>query len=51
MTYPANKAIPALVEIDHIVYSKNSGIMVSSLETAQVSGTDHLALIATLEAL
>ncbi|WP_293674293.1 endonuclease/exonuclease/phosphatase family protein, partial [uncultured Parolsenella sp.] len=51
MTYPANKAIPALVEIDHIVYSKNSGIVVSSLETAQVSSTDHLALIATLEAL
>ena len=51
MTYPANKVVPPLVEIDHIVYSKDSGIVVSSLETAQVSGTDHLALIATLEAL
>lgn len=50
MTYPANGVIPPLVEIDHIVYSSGSGIVVSSLECAQVSGTDHLALIGTLEA-
>lgn len=50
MTYPANGIVPPLVEIDHIVYSSGSGIVVSSLETAHVAGTDHLALIGTLEA-
>lgn len=50
MTYPANGVVPPLVEIDHIVYSSGSGIVVSSLETARVGGTDHLALIGTLEA-
>lgn len=50
MTYPANLAIPSLIEIDHIVYSKDSGIVVSSLETKTISGTDHKALLATLEA-
>ena len=50
MTYPANGIVPPLVEIDHIVYSSGSGIVVSSLETARVAGTDHLALIGTLEA-
>lgn len=50
MTYPATGLVPPLVEIDHIVYSRGTGIVVSSLETARVSGTDHLALIGTLEA-
>ncbi len=50
MTYPANKAIPSLIEIDHIVYSKDSDIVVSSLVTETVSGTDHQALIGILEA-
>lgn len=50
MTYPSNSGIPSLIEIDHIVYSKDSGICVSSLETVEVSGTDHKALLATLEA-
>lgn len=62
MTYPSESvnitvaghtltapALP-LIEIDHIVYSKNSGIVVSSLETVTISGTDHKALLATLEA-
>ena len=50
MTYPANSVVPPLVEIDHIVYSRGTGITVSSLETRQVGGTDHLALLGTLEA-
>lgn len=49
-TYPASDSIPPLVEIDHIVYSKQAGIVVSDLETLKVSGTDHLALLGTLEA-
>lgn len=61
MTYPSDGAsltikghtiefpCPSLIEIDHIVYSKNSGIVISSLETVSVSGTDHKALLATLE--
>ncbi len=50
MTYPSNSIVPSLIEIDHIVYSKDSGIVVSSLETVTISGTDHQALLGTLEA-
>lgn len=50
MTYPSNSLVPSLVEIDHIVYSNNSGITVSSLETIEIPGTDHKTLLATLEA-
>ena len=49
MTYPSNSKIPSLIEIDHIVYSRGSGISVSELETVEVSGSDHRALLATLE--
>ncbi len=50
MTYPSNSMIPSLIEIDHIVYSKGSGISVNQLATVEVAGTDHKALLATLEA-
>lgn len=50
MTYPSNKKIPSCIEIDHIVYSKNTGITVSDLQTVTISGTDHKALLGTLEA-
>ena len=50
MTYPSNSLIPSLIEIDHIVYSRDSDITVSSLETVTISGTDHQALLGTLEA-
>lgn len=61
MTYPSDGAsisvgeheitfpCPSLIEIDHIVYSKNSGIVISSLETVSIGGTDHKGLLATLE--
>lgn len=50
MTYPSNSLVPPAVEIDHIVYMKDSGIVVSDLSTESVSGSDHMALLGTLEA-
>ena len=41
--------IPALIEIDHIVYAANAGIFVGDIKTVEIEGTDHLALIGTLE--
>ena len=49
MTYPSNSLIPSLIEIDHILYPKDSSIVVSELETQTVAGTDHKALLGTLE--
>lgn len=48
MTYPSGN-LPSLVEIDHIVYWRGSGVQVSDLETAVVSGSDHRALLGVLE--
>lgn len=31
----------------HIVYSKNSGMSVGDLQTVDVQGTDHFALLGT----
>ena len=50
LTYPSD-GLPSLIEIDHIVYARDSGIVVSGLETASVSGTDHKALVGILEAI
>ena len=44
MTYPAMMPI---VEIDHIVHDK--GVPVGNLKTAYIPGSDHRALLATLE--
>lgn len=49
MTYPSSTRIPALIEIDHVVYSDGAGLFVGDLGTERVGGTDHLALLATLE--
>lgn len=49
MTYPSNSSLPSLIEIDHIVYARDSGITASSLETVEIAGSDHKALVATLE--
>lgn len=49
MTYPSSDLIPALIEIDHIVYDSSSGVVVSDLETVAITGTDHYALLGTLE--
>lgn len=42
-------AVPPLIEIDHIVYAADAGIFVGDLRTTHIAGTDHLALIGTLE--
>ena len=53
MTYPANKRlfgwipVPAAVEIDHIVHDR--GVVVGDLDAVTVSGSDHKALVGTLE--
>lgn len=49
MTYPANSPIPPLIEIDHMVYSKNAGVFIGNLATVELEGTDHFALVGTLE--
>jgi endonuclease/exonuclease/phosphatase (EEP) superfamily protein YafD len=48
MTYPANSKLPAVIEIDHIVHDK--GVVVGDMETVEIAGSDHKALLATLEA-
>lgn len=53
MTYPANKKllgfIPILAfsEIDHIVHDR--GVVVGDLEARNIAGSDHKALLGTLE--
>lgn len=53
MTYPANKKlfsvipVPAAVEIDHIVHDR--GVVVGDLDAVTVLGSDHKALLGTLE--
>lgn len=53
MTYPANKRlfgwipVPAAVEIDHIVHDRSA--VVGDLDAVTVSGSDHNALLGTLE--
>lgn len=53
MTYPsgtvAGVALPSVIEIDHIVYARDSGIAVSELEAVAVPGSDHRALLGVLE--
>ncbi len=49
MTFPSSGPIPPLVELDHILYTKDSGVVVSELSTVEISGTDHMALLGTLE--
>ena len=46
-TYPGNSKIPPVIEIDHIIHDK--GVTVADLETVTVPGSDHRALLATLE--
>lgn len=48
MTYPSGW-LPSLIEIDHIVYARDSGITVSGLEAVEVAGSDHRALLGVLE--
>ncbi len=53
MTYPANKKlfgvipVPAAVEIDHIVHDR--GVVAGDLDAVTIAGSDHKALLGTLE--
>lgn len=53
MTYPANTRllgfipVPACSEIDHIVHDK--GVVVGDLEARTIAGSDHKALLGTME--
>lgn len=49
MTFPSTGPVPPLVELDHILYAKDSSVVVSELSTVKISGTDHMALLGTLE--
>ena len=50
MTFPSNMPIPPLIEIDHIVYTKGAGLFVGKLATRSIPGTDHQALLGTMQA-
>jgi endonuclease/exonuclease/phosphatase (EEP) superfamily protein YafD len=45
-TYPANRAYPPLLPIDHIMINKD--LTATSVTSFAVSGSDHLGLMATL---
>jgi len=45
-TYPANKVLPPLLPIDHVLV--NDRLTATSIRTIEVPGTDHLGLVATL---
>ena len=54
MTYPSNITlfggrlkVPSLVEIDHIVHDRS--VVVGNLETVTIAGSDHKALLGTLD--
>lgn len=49
MSFPSSRRVPALIEIDHVVYSRDAGFFVGDLANRTVDGSDHLALLATLE--
>ncbi len=45
-TYPANRAVPPLLPIDHVMV--NDQLTATSISTVEISRTDHLGLIATI---
>lgn len=48
MTYPSNSKIPPMIEIDHIVYSDELGVIIGDMQTLEIAGTDHMALLGTM---
>ena len=46
-TFPGDSKIPAVLELDHIVHDPQ--VTVADLDTVDVPGTDHKALLGTLE--
>jgi endonuclease/exonuclease/phosphatase (EEP) superfamily protein YafD len=47
-TYPANRLIPPLLPIDHVLI--NEDLTATSVTSFAVSGTDHRGLLATIAA-
>ena len=45
-TYPANRAFPPLLPIDHVLV--NQTMNATAIRTVKVTGTDHLGLLCTL---
>lgn len=45
-TYPANRTLPPLLPIDHVMI--NDTLTATSISTVKISRTDHLGLIATI---
>jgi len=45
-TYPANRLLPLLLPIDHVMV--NDRLTATSITTVTISGTDHLGLIASI---
>ncbi len=45
-TYPANRLLPPLLPIDHVLL--NDQLTATSISTVHIDGTDHLGLIATV---
>jgi endonuclease/exonuclease/phosphatase (EEP) superfamily protein YafD len=45
-TYPANKLLPPLLPIDHVMI--NNRLTATSIRTVKIPGTDHLGLITTI---
>jgi endonuclease/exonuclease/phosphatase (EEP) superfamily protein YafD len=45
-TYPANRLLPPLLPIDHVLI--NDKLTASSISTVHIDGTDHLGLVATV---
>ena len=44
-TYPGNRAMPALIAIDHVL---TRGLVATSLQTLPIKGSDHHAIVARL---
>jgi len=45
-TYPANRMLPPLLPIDHVLL--NDQLTATSISTVHIDGTDHLGLVATV---
>ena len=45
-TYPANRLLPPLLPIDHVLI--NDKLTATSISTVQIDGTDHLGLVTTV---
>jgi endonuclease/exonuclease/phosphatase (EEP) superfamily protein YafD len=47
LTWPVGRAVPPLVDLDHVVVDR--GMRVDDVGTVAIPGTDHLAIVATVQ--